>query len=398
MERSARAKTPAYVKYLIPVVIVIIVLVIFLSLRSKREKEAERVVTEEAVKHIESLKEEAKEPIDIEKADHFVDAQTVLLRKDRQIVITTPKELLEDESLSPESPIKILVEKEKTTITTPRELLKSRTIGPKTPIRVLQEEEKVIVTTPRELLENQSITLDTPIRVLMDEGMIVVTTPRELLEDGSITLDTPIRIVVKEKKIVVTTPEELLEDQSITLDTPIKIVLIEEKMITTTLGELLADKSITLETPIKLVMEEPEEMVTVSKLLKGIEGLEPSGKTFYIHAVTSEDTQGIWGILQHGLMDQFRKGIPLPEDVGSKGESVLTLDLPRDADEPLENGRSSFLGMILDKKTRDSYVYNYTNGRMGRNPDYIAPGQELVVTEFSQEELVEIYRHFAQKQ
>lgn len=458
MERSARAKTTAYVKYLIPAVIIMIIAVVaFLSLRSRPEKELERAVTEEAVRHIESLKKEAEEPIDIEKADHFVDAETLLSKKDRKILITTPKELLEDQSLGTESPIKILVEREKTVITTPRQLLKDKTIGPKTPIRVLKHEEKVIVTTPRELLETQSITPDTPIRVLMEEEKavvtspgellesesvtldtpikiavkegkptvttprellenksitsdtsitvleeeekVIVTTPRKLLESESVTLDTPIRIVVKEqRKVVLTTPEELLEDQSITLDTPIKIVLKEEEILTTTPGQLLADKSIDFETPIKLVVEEPEEMITVSELLASVEGQEPSGKTFYIHTVTREDVQGIWGIIQHGLTEQFRKGILLAERMDSTGEPLVTIDLPRQADEPLEDGHSSFLGTLLDKKTEDSYVYNYGNGRMGKNPDYIMPGQELVVTEFSQEELVEIYKHFTREQ
>lgn len=340
MERSARARPITYVKYAIPIVIIIVILAVFLSLRSRRDREAETGVTEEAIEHIETVKEKAEEPIDIEKADHFVDAETPLSKKDRTIVVTTPKDLLDDQSLSPESPIKIIVEKERTVITTPRELLKNKTIGPRARIMVVEEEGSVVVTTPEELLQNQSITLDTPI----------------------------------------------------------KIILKEEEMVTTTPGRLLADKSMTPETPIKLVLEEPEEMVTVSRLLQVPEGQEATGTTFFVHTVTDDDVQGIWGIIHHGLTKQFRKGIPMPEGMSSGGEPILSLDLPRYADEQLENGRSSFLGGILDSKTRESYVYNYRNGRMGKNPDYIAPGQELVVIQFSQEDLVQIYRYFAQNQ
>nr|NIS61178.1 hypothetical protein [Pseudomonadota bacterium] len=118
--------------------------------------------------------------------------------------------------------------------------------------------------------------------------------------------------------------------------------------------------------------------------------------TFYIHAVTREDVQGIWGIIQRGLLDQFLKGIPLGAEVGVPERKVLTLKIPEDADEPHDGGYSSFLGKFLVRKTRESYVYNYRNGRMGKNPDYIFPGQELVISRFSKEELVEIYKHFSQ--
>ena len=394
MGRSASPRTTGYLKYLIPVII-IIALALFFLLRTEREKESERVVRQEAIKHIESLKKAAEETIDVEKADHFVSPQTLLSRKERKTLITTPKELLKDQSLTAESPIKILVEEEKTVITTPREILKSKNIGPTTPIRVLKKEVRIVLTTPRELLEKPAVTLDTPIRVLGEEGSVVVTTPRELLESESITLDTPIRVLTEEERTVVTTPQELLKDQSITLDTPIKIVLKEERILVTTPGQLLSDRSITPETPIKVVLEEPGEMVTLSELLS--ESRELSEKrTFYVHTVSPQDTQGIWGIIQHGLTTQFRQGIPVSGARAPGEESILALDIPIDADEPRENGYSSFLGKVLDQKTRDSHVYNYRNGRMGKNPDRISPGQELVIIEFSQEELVEIYEHFKQ--
>ncbi|UCF57778.1 MAG: hypothetical protein JSW15_04790, partial [Deltaproteobacteria bacterium] len=65
------------------------------------------------------------------------------------------------------------------------------------------------------------------------------------------------------------------------------------------------------------------------------------------------------------------------------------------ADEPLDDGYSSYFGRVLTTKTSESYVYNYINGLMGRNPDYIYPGQEIVISRFSQKELVDIYKHFS---
>ncbi len=308
--------------------------------------------------------------------------------------MTTPRELLEDLSMTPDTPIKVLKEVQEVVVTTPQELLEDQSITLDTPIRVFMKEAELVMTTPRELLEDQSMTPDTPIRVLREEQEVVVITPQELLEDQSIMLDTPIQVLKEERKVVVTTPEELLRGQRITLDTPIKILLKEEEMVVASLDQLLSDKSISLETPIKIVIEGPEEKIAVSKLFE--EGKDLSDLTLYVHTVTRGDTQGIWGIIQHGLMDQFRRGIPVHGD--QKPPPILTLDIPTDADEPREDGYSSFLGRVLDQKTRDSYVYNYRTGRMGRNPDRISPGQELIITEFSQDELVEIYKHFKQMQ
>ncbi len=317
-------------KYGIPLLIVLAI-GLFLLLRYGLEKKLKtEEIEKEAVERIEALKGELSEPIDMERADHFVDAQTVLSKKDRRIITTTPKTLLEDLSVGAKSEIKVLVEEEKTSITTPRELLENRTIHP-----------------------------DTPIRILKEGGVVTETTPRKLMADPSITPDTPIKIIEKVEKVIVTTPEEL------------------QKM------------ALSPETPIKVIVEKPGETLTLSQLLREERGL---GKdTFYIHAVTREDAQGIWGIIQHGLMDQFLKGIPM-----APAEKALTLKIPEDADEPREGGYSSFLGKVLARKTKESYVYNHQSGRIGKNPDYISPGQELVISRFSKKELVQIYKHFSQ--
>ena len=316
-------------KYGIPLLIVLAVGLFFLF-RYGVEKKIER----EAVERIEAIKGELSEPIDLERADHFVDAQTVLSKKDRRIITTTPKTILEDLSIGAKSEIKVLVEEEKTSITTPRELLENRTIHP-----------------------------DTPIRILKEDGVVTETTPRKLMADPSITPDTPIKIIEKVEKVTVTTPEEL------------------QKMA---LGP---------ETPIKVIVEKPGKTVTLSQLLKEERGLGED--TFYVHAVTRGDAQGIWGIIQHGLKDQFLKGVPMATGVDFPKQKVLSLEIPEDADEPHESGYSSFLGKILDRKTKESHVYNHQSGRMGKNPDYISPGQELVISRFSKEELVQIYKYFS---
>ena len=336
MNKNTKSKGSIYLKYIIPVVIALVVGLFFLFRSGPEKKPKTEEIEREAMKRIEALKGELKGPIDLGKADHFVDAKTALFKKDRQIITTTPKALLEDLSVGAKSEIKVLVEEEKTIITTPQELLRNRTIHP-----------------------------DTPIRILKEGGLVTKTTLRKLLADPSITLDTPIKIIEKVEKVIVTTPEELQK------------------------------RALSPETPIRVIVEKPGEIITLSQLLP--EERDLGKDTFYIHSVTREDVQGIWGIIQHGLMDQFLKGIPMAIEGGFPEEKVLTLEIPEYADEPHEDGYSSFLGKILVGKTRESYVYNYTNGRMGKNPDYISPGQELVISRFSKKELVEIYKHFSQK-
>jgi hypothetical protein len=334
MRTKRTSKATRYLKFAIPLVIALALALVFLF-RYRSEKKAEtEEVEKEAVKRIEALKAEVKEPIDLEKADHFVSAQTVLTKKQRKIVTTTPKALLEDESIGPENEIKVLFEEEKTIITTPRELLENRTIGP-----------------------------DTPIRVLKEGGLVTETTPRGLLADQSIGLDTPVKIIQTEEKMIVTTPAELLK------------------------------KGLSPETPIKILVEKPGEPLTLAKILPEAAGDE-EGTFFYVHTVTREDVQGIWGVIQHGLTEQFLKGVPVAAGGVPKKKEILTLKIPGSADEPAEGGYSSFLGRLLNRKTKESFVYNYASGRMGRNPDYISPGQELVVSRFSEKELVEIYKHF----
>jgi len=336
MEESTKSKSfPNIVKYGIPVLIAVVVGVFFLFKYGPWQKPKTEEVEREAVKRIEALKGELREPIDMERADHFVDAQTVLSKKDRRIITTTPRALLEDLS-----------------------------VGAKAEIKVLVEEERIIITTPQELLKDRTIHPDAPIRILKKDGGVMETTPRKLMADSSITPDTPIKIIEKVEKVIITTPEELQK------------------------------RALSPETPIKVIVERPGETVTLAQLLPEERGLGED--TFYIHAVTREDDQGIWGIIQHGLMDQFLKGVPVPVKEGVPERRMLTLEIPENADERRGDGYSSFLGKILDRKTRESHVYNYTSGRMGKNPNYIFPDQEVVISRFSKQELVEIYKHFRQ--
>ena len=116
---------------------------------------------------------------------------------------------------------------------------------------------------------------------------------------------------------------------------------------------------------------------------------------FYLHHVTEQDQQGLWGIIQHGLVEKFRTGLSL-EGISSNRDS-LNVVIPADADERLTNGLSSFLGKLLSKKVHSSYIYNLETESIGRNPNLIQPGQQLVLIKFSANELKSVYQFFAEQ-
>ena len=133
------------------------------------------------------------------------------------------------------------------------------------------------------------------------------------------------------------------------------------------------------------------EAATLADLLQKQMSEDPDA-IFYLHTVLPTDEQGIWGIVHFGIIDKFARGIAL-----RRGDDVekYTVRIPRDADERLPDQSSSFLGKLIDRKTKESYVYNFREHRMGRNPDRIFPDQELVIINFRRDELNAVYEHFA---
>ncbi|WP_415901802.1 hypothetical protein ACMXYR_12220 [Neptuniibacter sp. QD29_5] len=126
------------------------------------------------------------------------------------------------------------------------------------------------------------------------------------------------------------------------------------------------------------------------KLLELLDDPDNSAqKVYFIHAVNEGDDEGLWGIIQHGLMRTFTEGLSLP----GLGEKV-SVDIPKDADEALGDKRSSFLGQVLKAKVDQTYIYNYQKGILGENPNLIKPGQQLVIVTFTEQELIGIYHHF----
>lgn len=112
-------------------------------------------------------------------------------------------------------------------------------------------------------------------------------------------------------------------------------------------------------------------------------------KVYFIHAVNEGDSEGLWGIIQYGLMKTFTSGLNLPGL-----DKTVYVNIPEDADERLADKRSSFLGQVLKNKVDQTYIYNYQKGILGDNPNLIQPGQQLVIVTFTEQELIGIYHHF----
>lgn len=135
--------------------------------------------------------------------------------------------------------------------------------------------------------------------------------------------------------------------------------------------------------------------VTIPELLEAAGVPPPEDSLFYAHSVEPDDDRGIWGIVHDGIVVTLADGIRLTGD--DHDIEHYQIEIPPGEDQRREDGSSSYLGRVIHEKTRATYVYNYHLGTMGRNPDVIQPGQELVVVGFTREELVDIHDHFARR-
>jgi len=131
---------------------------------------------------------------------------------------------------------------------------------------------------------------------------------------------------------------------------------------------------------------------TLEQIL-GMHKAEDPDSVYYIRTVQRTDVQGIWGIIQSGLIENFARGMAIRRGTSS---STFRVDIPRLADEPLAGQRgSSFLGRLLYRKAQRSTLYNIRLGKIVDRPETIQAGQQIVIVDFTPSELIDIYRHFA---
>ena len=294
-------------------------------------------VDSQAEAFVAKLTETQAQPIPAKSADHFVSKDQVI-------------------SLLPESIIEF---------TTPKDIARNPALKPDTPITIIREAEQIETTSPEKIIAEAGGDLNKKVKVL-DDGEVRELTVREVLQRYAANPDDPISIVKTIQYFEITTPAELARDKTLAPNQQLKIITKPYRLEAATIAELLMR-----------------------------EGDYNPDSVFYVRTVRDTDDQGIWGIIHDGILTNFAQGMAI-----RRGKEVNTykVDIPRDSDELLQDQTSSFLGKLIYRKTTESHVYNFKKNRMGRNPDRVIPGQEIVIINFDPEELIGIYKHFVAEQ
>ena len=325
----------------------------------------------EAKQYVEKLTRTSPPTIPVDKADHFVTGE--------HVVSLVPEDMIESVSVGA--------------------LAEDDTLEAETPITVVQEVEQIEAVGPEQIISESGGDLDTKLQVLVEyddaggdaEQKVAVQGDTGRSGDGSDSAAPGGAGENAGEAVEEITVREALERLRSEPEKPITIIKTVRYFEVMTLRDLL-DAQEDTGTFLNVVTQPYRiEAATLADLLQRQKAGNPD-TIFYLHTVQPTDEQGIWGIVQSGLVDNFARGMAV-----RRGEAVetYTVRIPRDADERLHDQSSSFLGKLIDRKTEESFVYNYRDSRMGRNPDRIHPGQEIVIINFEPEELVSIYKHFA---
>ena len=395
----------------------------------------------EAKEYVEALTETAPQTIPVDKADHFVTQEHVLsLVPEDTIERVSVDELAKDESLKPETPITIVREVEQIETAVPERLIAESGGDLDTQLRVLvkyddtegvtepgvtepsvpapsvAEPSVTAPSVPAPSVTEPSVTEPSVTEPSVTEPSVAepsvaepsVAEPSEpsvtepsvadqgdaepsVAAQGDVEPGNVGQTVAQQDTVEQITVREALKRILAEPEKPISLIKTVRYFEVVTLRELL-DTGVDTDTFLNVVRRPYRlEAATLADLLRRKKAENPD-TIFYLHTVQPTDEQGIWGIVQYGIIDNFARGVALER--GEKMETY-TVQIPRHADERLDDQSSSYLGKLIDHKTKDSYVYNYRDHRMGRNPDRIYPGQELVIINFEPEELTAIYTHFA---
>ncbi|WP_297807723.1 hypothetical protein [uncultured Methylophaga sp.] len=244
-------------------------------------------------------------------------------------------------------------------------------------------------TTIGELMEDKSLEADTPLTLQYTETQKQTTT----LDDLDATTEDKTEVITLEQEDGSRRQAplaDLMNDKSLDKSAAVTVITETERTRQTTAGEL-AESGIEPSQQVTATINRGVEELSVKEIVQS--GELPDNALFYLHRVTERDRQGLWGIIQSGLIQRFRQGLTLEGIAPNK--NMVRVTIPADADEPLPTGLSSFLGKVLNNKVETSYIYNFTTRAMGHNPDLIHPGQQLILIHFSPDELKKIYLFFA---
>lgn len=247
-------------------------------------------------------------------------------------------------------------------------------------------------TSIEQLLNDDSLDAATKIHIEFIEESTSITTLNDLsnsIEDQT----AAITIKTAQGELITAPLAEIIAQQQIDRNQTITLIERETKHLETTLGEL-GTIGVDHNKAVKATINHGEQTLSINEIIQQQDAI-PDDAIFYLHRVTDKDYQGLWGIIQSGLIDTFRQGISLKGIARNKERVQITI--PSDADEKLPNGLSSFLGKLLNNKVGSTYIYNYQTKAMGFDPNVIHPGQQLILIRFGENELKDVYQFFSEK-
>jgi len=134
------------------------------------------------------------------------------------------------------------------------------------------------------------------------------------------------------------------------------------------------------------------QLVSVTQLLGRYKIRPDEEQLYFVHTVTKDDQQGVWGVIQTGLIEKFAAGIAVERRDDLATYRVL---IPGAADERLPSGFSSFLGKVLHQKTAEAIILRPGLRRPPRPNVPLDAGRDVVVVGFTPAQLIAIYQYFA---
>jgi len=246
-------------------------------------------------------------------------------------------------------------------------------------------------TTIASLLADKNLAPDTPITLKFSSEERSQTTLADLalhIEDYT----EVITIITAEGDKLTAPLADLLNQEDLDPKALITLVLVKQHSIETRFSDI-ANIKISPSHSLVATINHGVQEISISEMLP--KDAQTTDTLFYLHRVTENDVQGLWGIIQSGLIDKFRQGLRLKGV--SQNKDLIQAVIPSDADEQLPSGLSSFLGKILNSKVDSSYTYNLKTRTIGFDANMIHPGQQVVLINFSPDELETIYQFFSEK-
>jgi len=247
------------------------------------------------------------------------------------------------------------------------------------------------VTTIRELMADESLTADTPIVLHFTSEERSQTTLADLSKNIEDHTET-ITIITTEGESITAPLADLLSRDDLDKNTLITLILKKQHSVKTRFADI-ADIEVSPSQSLIATINHSVQELSINEMLP--ENSPTTNSIFYIHRVTDLDVQGLWGIIQAGLINEFRQGLRL-EGI-SRNKDLIQAVIPSDADEKLPSGLSSFLGKILADKVDSSYSYNLKTRDIDFDINLVHPGQQLIIIKFAPDELKQIYQFFSEK-